>query len=71
MTAAAAKALKFRLLLFVASPLFNDIEPYYPGQAADERLTWYGDYQQSAIRTTSSAVLAPDVFGRSVTFSGI
>lgn len=47
MTAAAAKALKFRLLLFVASPLFNDIEPYYPGQAADERLTWYGDYQQS------------------------
>lgn len=47
MTAAAAKALKFRLLLFVASPLFNNIEPYYPGQAADERLTWYGDYQQS------------------------
>lgn len=35
------------MLLFVASPLFNDIEPYYPGQAADERLTWYGDYQQS------------------------
>lgn len=47
MTAAAAKALKFRLLLFVASPLFNNNEPYYPGQAADERLTWYGDYQQS------------------------
>lgn len=47
MTAAAAKALKFRLLAFVASPLFNNTEPYHPGQAADERLTWYGDYQQS------------------------
>lgn len=47
MTAAAAKALKFRLLLFVASPLFNNEEPYYPGQAADEHLTWYGNYQQS------------------------
>ncbi len=34
MTAAAAKALKFRLLLFVASPLFNNKAPYYDGQAA-------------------------------------
>lgn len=47
LTAAAAKALKFRLLLFVASPLFNHSEPYYPGEAATERLTWYGDYRQS------------------------
>ena len=47
MTAAAAKALKFRLLLFVASPLFNSSEPYLQGQAANEYLTWYGDYQQS------------------------
>lgn len=47
MTAAVAKALKFRLLLFVASPLFNNTEAYYQGQAADEHLTWYGDYQQS------------------------
>lgn len=46
-TAAAAKALKFRLLLFVASPLFNNSEPYLQGQAASEHLTWYGDFQQS------------------------
>lgn len=47
MTAAVAKALKFRLLLFVASPLFNSTEPYYSGQAADEHLTWYGNQQES------------------------
>lgn len=47
MTAAVAKALKFRLLVFVASPLFNNTTPYYKGQAADEHLTWYGDYQES------------------------
>ena len=47
MTAAVAKALKFRLLLFVASPLFNNTEAYYDGQASAERLTWYGDYQES------------------------
>lgn len=46
-TAATAKALKFRLLLFVASPLFNSPEPYFQGQAASEHLTWYGDFQQS------------------------
>lgn len=47
MTAAAAKALKFRLLHFVASPLFNNDVPYMDGQAASEFLVWYGDYQQS------------------------
>ncbi len=48
MTAAVAKALKFRLLMFVASPLFNNVTPYYyEGQAATEHLTWYGDYQES------------------------
>ena len=47
MTAAAAKAIKFRLLMFVASPLFNNSEPYYDGQAATERMSWYGDYQDS------------------------
>lgn len=47
MTAAAAKALKFRLLMFVASPLFNHATPYYEGQAATSHLSWYGDYQES------------------------
>ena len=47
MTAAAAKAIKFRLLMFVASPLFNNEGPYYEGQAATEHMSWYGDYQES------------------------
>ena len=46
MTAAVAKALKFRLLHFVASPLFNNDEPYLAGQAATDKLVWYGDYKQ-------------------------
>lgn len=44
MTAAAAIALKARLLLFVASPLFNNDAPYLDGQASQELLTWYGNY---------------------------
>lgn len=47
MTAAVAKALKFRLLTFVASPLFNNTEAYYEGQASTDHLAWYGDYQES------------------------
>ncbi len=46
MTAAAAKALKLRVLLFAASPLLNNDTPYYPGEAADLKLSWYGDYKQ-------------------------
>lgn len=46
MTAAVAKAIKFRLLLFVASPIFNNDTPYLDGEAAQKRLSWYGDYQQ-------------------------
>lgn len=47
MTAAAAKAIKFRLLMFVASPLFNNSVPYYDGQATTEHMSWYGDYQEN------------------------
>lgn len=46
MTAAAAKAIKFRLLLFVASPLFNNEKPYLDGEAAQLHLSWYGDYKK-------------------------
>lgn len=46
MTAAAAKALKFRLLLFAASPLFNNNIPYMDGVAANEHLVWYGDERE-------------------------
>lgn len=46
MTAAGALALKLRLLLFTASPLFNDKEPYKEGEAADKHYVWWGDYKQ-------------------------
>jgi hypothetical protein len=41
-TKASAMGLKARILLFGASPLFNDDVPYHPGQAATEELVWYG-----------------------------
>jgi hypothetical protein len=43
-TAAAAMGLKARVLLFGASPLFNDNEPYLSGPASDQQMTWYGGY---------------------------
>ena len=36
--------LKLRVLLFAASPLFNDNEPYLAGDASDAKMTWYGNY---------------------------
>lgn len=42
MTAAGAMGLKIRLLLFAASPLFNDDAPYMEGEAADKRYVWFG-----------------------------
>lgn len=50
MTAAAAMGLKCKILLFTASPLFNDSEPYCteePQQAVNERQVWIGEYKQS------------------------
>ena len=38
--------LKVRLLLFVASPLFNSNTPYYEGEASNKLMAWYGDYDQ-------------------------
>lgn len=46
MTAAAAKALKLRVLLFAASPLLNNDVPYADGEAATQKLSWYGDYRK-------------------------
>ncbi len=43
MTAAGALALKSRLLLFAASPLFNSNEPYMAGEAADKHYVWWGN----------------------------
>lgn len=47
-TKAAAMGLKCKILLFAASPLFNDSEPYYteqPQLAVEERHVWYGAYK--------------------------
>lgn len=59
MTKAAAMALKVRVLLFVASPLFNDDTPYMSGQAADELLVWYGNKDN---RRWQDAVDAAEAF---------
>ena len=41
-TKAGAMGLKARLLLFNASPLFNDDQPYLEGEAAEKKLVWHG-----------------------------
>lgn len=46
-TKASAMALKTRVLLFVASPLFNADQPYYQGEAADKHMTWFGNYDKN------------------------
>lgn len=48
-TSAAAMALKCKILLFAASPLFNDSEPYSnasPQDAVTNLQVWYGGYKQ-------------------------
>jgi|SRR5690554_1735440 len=48
-TKAAAMGLKSKILLFAASPLFNDTEPYStesPQDAVTNRSVWYGGYKQ-------------------------
>jgi len=57
-TQAGAMALKSRLLLFAASPLFNSTQPYLDGAAASERKTWYGDYQESRYQRAADAAKA-------------
>ena len=45
-TLGAAMALKAKILLFAASPLFNDTKPYYDGTYTmeDSGPVWYGNY---------------------------
>ena len=42
-TRAGALGLKCRILLFAASPLFNDAQPYYSGST--DHAIWYGSYK--------------------------
>ena len=57
-TKAAAMGLKARMLLFGASPLFNDNVPYLDGQAAQEKLVWYGAKDQSLWTDAANAAEA-------------
>lgn len=43
-TRAGALGLKCKVLLFGASPLFNDSQPYMQGTAADQEMVWHGGY---------------------------
>ena len=47
-TAAGAMALKAKILLFNASPLYNSDQPYYDGttQAEKDSLVWHGGFKQ-------------------------
>ncbi|MEN8228055.1 MAG: RagB/SusD family nutrient uptake outer membrane protein [Bacteroidota bacterium] len=47
LTKASAMGLKARLLLFAASPLFNDDVPYLDGEAAQELMVWFGSKDPS------------------------
>lgn len=47
MTKAGAMGLKARVLLFVASPLFNADAPYSQGTASTQLMTWFGNYDKN------------------------
>ena len=48
-TKAAALGLKVRVLLFAASPLFNDSQPYLDGEASTNLMVWYGNKIRSTL----------------------
>lgn len=47
MCKAAAYALKVRVLLFIASPLYNNDAPYFEGESSAKYLTWLGGYDRN------------------------
>ena len=55
MTKASAMALKTRVLLFAASPLFNADQPYLDGEAASKKMTWYGGYDKNRWKLAADA----------------
>jgi starch-binding outer membrane protein, SusD/RagB family len=54
-TKAAAIGLKARILLFGASPLFNNASPYLEGEASSKFYTWHGGYDASLWRRAAEA----------------
>ncbi|MCK9639322.1 MAG: RagB/SusD family nutrient uptake outer membrane protein [Prolixibacteraceae bacterium] len=57
-TKAAAMALKARVLLFGASPLFNSAAPYMDGEAAQKKLVWNGSYDPNLWKRAADAAAA-------------
>lgn len=55
LTRGSALGLKARVLLFVASPLFNSDVPYYKGEASDKLMTWFGGYKEERWRDAVKA----------------
>lgn len=50
-----AMALKARVLLFNASPLFNASESFLAGAASDQKLTWHGKYDANLWKKAADA----------------
>tara|TARA_R110002126_G_scaffold72364_1_gene180912 strand:- start:87229 stop:88986 length:1758 start_codon:yes stop_codon:yes gene_type:complete len=63
-TKASAMGLKARVLLFGASPLFNNSQPYLAGEASDKLMTWHGGYDADLwLRTAQAAKDLLDIGG--------
>ncbi|WP_289054837.1 RagB/SusD family nutrient uptake outer membrane protein [Carboxylicivirga marina] len=56
-TRVSALGLKARVLLFGASPLFNDDTPFHPGQASEELLVWHGAKDNSLWQDAADAAV--------------
>ena len=54
-TQAGAMGLKCRVLLFGASPLFNDSQPYMQGEAAEQEMVWHGGYNPNLWQRAADA----------------
>lgn len=54
-TKASAYGLKARVLLFVASPLFNSDQPYAAGEASEKHMTWFGNYDRERWKNAVNA----------------
>lgn len=60
-TKASALGLKARILLFAASPLFNDATPYLEGEASTKLYTWHGKKDPNLWKRAADA--AKEVLG--------
>lgn len=67
LTRAAVMGLKLRVLLFVASPLFNSDAPYYDGEASQKLMTWFGNYDK---KRWEAAVAAGEEFMKTMQKEG-